>query len=89
MISNNILNVFYEYMKEHLIREMKFNKWLLDSWLFKNDDYSLWTGIYVDDILLVVNDSIIEETINFLIRFNIKKRESVDEYVICNLKSIE
>ena len=49
---------FYDCMKEYLIREMKFQKCL-----FKNEEDSLWTGIYVDDILLVVNDTIIEETI--------------------------
>ena len=42
---------------------MKFQKCLSDSCLFKNEDDSLWTGIYVDDILLVGNDTIIEETI--------------------------
>ena len=51
---------FYDWMKEYLIREMKFQKCLSDSCLFKNEEDSLWTGIYVDDILLFGNDNIIE-----------------------------
>ena len=79
---------FYDCMKEYLIREMKFQKCLSDSCLFKNEEDSLWTGIYVDDILLVGNDTIIEETIKKLSsRFNITTKESVDEYVGCQLES--
>ena len=81
---------FYDFMKEYLIREMKFQKCLSDSCLFKNEEDSLWTGIYVDDILLVGNDTIIEETIKKLSsRFNITTKESVDEYVGCQLESRE
>lgn len=54
---------FYDCMKEQLIREIKYQKWLSYSFLFKNEEDSIWTGIYVDDILLVGNDTIIEETI--------------------------
>ena len=69
---------------------MKFQKCLSDSCLFKNEEDSLWTGIYVDDILLVENDTIIEETIKKLSsRFNITTKESVDEYVGCQLESRE
>ena len=47
-------------MKEHLSIDIKFHKFLSDSFLFKNDENSLCTGIYVNDILLVGNDTIIE-----------------------------
>ena len=51
---------FYDFINEYLIREMKFQKCLSDSCLLKNEEDSLWTGICVDDILLVGNDTIIE-----------------------------
>ena len=69
----------YDSMKDHLTREMKFQKFLSDSCLFQNKDYSVWTGIYVDDILLVGNDNIFEETINFFPRrCNITTKERLN-----------
>ena len=54
---------FYDLMKDNLTREMKFQKFLPDSCFFKNKDDLLWTCIYVDYILFVGNDTIVEENI--------------------------
>lgn len=77
---------FFDMLRTYLKKRMEMTNCQSDKCLFKNQENSLFIGVYVDDLLLVGQKNKISEFIGFIKnKFTITENDKVEKFVGCEI----